>query len=57
MNKKITIELKSGEVFESTKGEVNFNPWGITALIAKEEHKVLYYIPWTNIDCLIESSF
>ena len=51
-DKKITVTLRDGKYFETTKTKVTITDWGIRFVTASE--KSIMYIPWTNLSQIEE---
>lgn len=54
MNKKVIVHTRTREPFTTTKGEINYLAWGITATIQGEGVARVVHIPWTNIEYVEE---
>jgi hypothetical protein len=48
-NKRASIYLVSGETLETTKQDVNYFAWGVTATVKGESNNRILQIPWGNI--------
>ncbi len=52
--KKVTIKLLSGEEFDTDKGKINYQEWGIDAVVEDDGKSRKLYIPYENIKYIEE---